>query len=74
MAAAQERETMKFQPGDDVLVTFDGHESRGEYIAQRQGFHECRIAIDPIADYGRKTPALGLYSIVYVRAEDIRPA
>lgn len=63
---------MTFQQGDDVLVTFNGHESPGEYVASRNGFHECRIAIDPIADYGRVTPALGLYSVVFVRAEDIR--
>lgn len=64
---------MRFSAGDDVLVTFDGHESRGEYVAPRNGFHECRIAIDPVADYGSKTPALGLHSIVYVRSEDVRP-
>lgn len=65
---------MKFQPGDDVLVEFDGWEHRGEVKSHNNGWVTCRIAIDPFVDYGCQTPRLSPVSIVCVRESDVRHA
>jgi len=46
---------MKFQPGDDVVVTVKDQEHRGEVIAHNTGYVMCRIIADPAWDYGRTT-------------------
>lgn len=64
----------KFAPGDDVIVEFDGLEHRGEIKSHSNGWCMARIVIDPLADYGRVTPALGVRSVVCVPESRVRSA
>lgn len=63
---------MKFKSGDDVIVTFDGHESPGEVISHSGVYVMCRIAIDPEVDYGSLTSRLPIYSYTCVKESDVR--
>ena len=65
---------MKFHPGDDVVVEFDGLEHRGEIKSHSGGWYVARIVIDPSADYGGVTATLGLRSLVCVPERFIRHA
>lgn len=66
---------MTFEPGDSVIVDFDGLEHPG-VVEQAMGksWIRCKIRIDPSADYGSITPRLGIESVVCVRETDVRPA
>lgn len=61
-----------FEPGQDVLVTFDGEEYPGEVLDVHKGRVTARVLIDPLADHGDCTPMLGLRSLVNVRESDVR--
>jgi hypothetical protein len=60
-------------PGDDVVVSFDGLEHAG-VVEQKmgKGWLRCKIRIDGLADYGNITPRLGIESVVCVRETDVR--
>lgn len=63
-----------YQPGDDVIVNFDGIEHAGEVErVEPHGFIRCRIAIESGGDYGNITPRLAPQSTVCVRNGDVRP-
>lgn len=61
-------------PGDDVIVDFDGAEHAGEVITHRNGWIRARILIDPLGDYGSITPRLAPISEVCVRDTHVRKA
>lgn len=61
-----------FEPGQDVLVTFDGEEYPGEVLEHHRGWCMARVSIDPDADHGDVTPMLGVRCIVNVREADVR--
>lgn len=61
-----------YEPGQDVLVTFDGVECPGEVLEHTRGRVQARITIDPVTDHGDVTPMLGVQSIVNVRETDVR--
>lgn len=63
-----------FDPGEDVVVTFDGEECQGEVIENRNGWILARIIIDPTSDYGPQTPRMSPVSQVMVREKDVRLA
>lgn len=56
----------KFQPGDDVLVDFDGVQARGEVIRQTGGWVMATIEVDPLSDFGSITARLAPHSTVCV--------
>lgn len=62
----------QFNPGQDVIVTFDGEEYPGEVIEQRHAWVMARVLIDPVVDHGRVTSMLGVQSVVNVRVSDVR--
>jgi hypothetical protein len=66
--------TTSYQPGDDVVVTFDGVEHAGEVERVENGFIRCRISIETVSDYGNITPRLAPQSTVCVRRDHVRPA
>lgn len=63
-----------YEPGQDVLVCFDGVEYPGEVLEHSKGWVQARICIDPLADHGDVTPMLGLRPIVNVRESDVQTA
>lgn len=64
----------KYQPGEDVIVQFDGQEHQGEVIRQSRGFVMCQIIIDPSWDYGSQGPRLDPVSTVLVPEKNVRHA
>lgn len=64
----------KYQPGDDVIVDFDGIEHRGEVLEHRRGDVLCTITIDVFADYGPITPRMAPQSTVCVPEKRVRHA
>lgn len=62
----------RFQPGDDVIVTFDGQDSPGEVIRSSSGWVMCNILVDPEADYGNITARMAPQSTVCVKEVDVR--
>lgn len=64
---------MKYKPGDDVIVDFDGRESPGEVLRASNGWVTAVIAIDPTWDYGQISPRLAPHSTVCVRESRVRP-
>lgn len=65
---------MKFQPGDDVIVEFDGWEHRGEIKSSHNGWYYAKVIIDPLLDYGSVGARLAPESIVCVREVNVRHA
>jgi hypothetical protein len=65
---------VSFTAGQDVIVNFDGIEHHGHIELIERGWIRCRIAIQPIADYGAITAHLAPHSTVNVRANEVRPA
>lgn len=65
---------MKFQPGDDVIVEFDGWEHRGEIKSSHNGWCYAKVIIDPLLDYGPVGARLAPESIVCVREANVRHA
>lgn len=65
---------MSYEPGQDVIVTFDGEEYPGEVISQHHGRVMAKVLIDPVVDHGAVTSMLGVQSIVNVRETDVRAA
>jgi len=63
---------MKWQPGDDVWVDFDGKEHRGEVVSSKRGYVVAIIEIDPVWDYGRMGPRLAPLSHVCVPESRVR--
>jgi hypothetical protein len=63
-----------FDPGQDVVVTFDGEDCPGEVIENRSGWVLAKVLIDPMTDHGRMSSALSPVSEVMVRERDVRPA
>jgi hypothetical protein len=60
-----------FQPGDDVLVQFDGEELRGEVVEQHHGWFLTRVLIDPEVDFGESTARLDPTQLVMVRESEL---
>ena len=63
-----------FDPGQDVVVTFDGEDCPGEVIENRSGWVLAKVLIDPATDHGRMSSSLSPVSEVMVRERDVRPA
>jgi hypothetical protein len=59
--------TMRFSPGQDVLVDFEGKSHRGEVIRHSGGYVMCQILTDPEWDYGKQSAVLTPESTVCVR-------
>jgi hypothetical protein len=60
--------------GQDIVVNFQGIEHQGHVEnIERNGWIRCRIAIQPVADYGAITARMAPHSTVCVRASDVRP-
>lgn len=64
---------MNFNPGDDVTVNFQGHDTPGEVISVSgtSDFIICKIHIDPEIDYGSVGARLSPESTVCVRATKV---
>lgn len=62
----------RYQPGDDVIVDFDGIEHRGSVISHNRGHVLATIVIDPVADYGSITPRLAPESTVCVAEAKVK--
>ncbi len=62
-----------FQPGDDVIVDFDGCDHDGVIDRVHTEWAFCTIAIDPDADYGSGTERLAPHQTVCVPVERISP-
>lgn len=62
-----------FDPGEDVVVTFDGEECQGEVLENRNGWVLCKVLIDPDSDWGSIGERLDPISQVMVRERDVRP-
>lgn len=65
---------MRFQPGQDVIVDFDGVEHRGEVLNHRGGHVLATIVTDLLADYGGISPMLAPHQTVCVAEGKVRPA
>lgn len=63
---------MKYTPGQDVTVRFDGIWHQGEILWHRRGWCGATIIPDTNADYGGLTPMLGPRSTVCVPDSDVR--
>jgi hypothetical protein len=61
-----------FDPGQDVIVTFDGVECPGEVIEVKHGWILAKVLIDPNSDHGGISPTLSPVSQVMVREGDVR--
>ena len=61
-----------FSAGEDVIVSFDGVESRGEVIDCRSGYVLAKIDIDPEGDYGSLSARLSPRSTVCVKEVNVR--
>lgn len=63
-----------FHPGDDVVVAFEGIEHAAEVIGTsvHSGYVMCRIAVDPLGDYGSISARLSPQSIVCVQPGAVR--
>lgn len=62
-----------FDPGQDVVVNFDGEDCQGEVIESQHGWVLARVLIDPMIDHGGMSPTLSPVSQVMVRERDVRP-
>ena len=67
---------MIFQPGDDVIVNFQGQETPGEVLAtyKASGFILTKIHIDPELDYGEMGSQLDPETTVCVRESNVQHA
>lgn len=65
---------MKFQPGQDVTIEFDGIDHRGHIIEHRHGTIMAVIQTDPTADYGSGTDRLAPQQTVCVAEHKVKPA
>jgi len=65
-----------FNPGDDVIVNFQGAECPGEVVLvyRSSGFILTRIHIDPEIDFGGVSPRLDPEPLVCVREENVTHA
>jgi hypothetical protein len=64
-----------FNPGDDVLVTFEGGEFPGEVLKlESSGYVLCRIHPDPLWDFGSASSRVMPEQIVAVRKSAVQPA
>lgn len=64
-----------FNPGDDVLVTFEGAEFPGEVLKlEKSGYILCRVITDPEWDYGFASPRIMPEQVVAVRHGRVRKA
>jgi hypothetical protein len=63
---------MTYQPGEDVTVTFDGIDHPGTVERIENGWIQCRIIIDPDADYGSGTERLDPEQTVCVRSDKVK--
>ena len=61
-------------PGDSIIIEFEGEEHAGECISHRNGWVRARMLIDPDLDYGSITPRLAPISEVCVRESHVRKA
>lgn len=61
-----------FSTGQDVVVTFDGEECRGEVIEVRNGWVLAKVLIDLTTDWGENNGVLSPVSQVMVREKDVR--
>jgi hypothetical protein len=61
-----------FDPGQDVIVTFDGEDCQGEVIESKHGWILAKVLIDPASDHGGISPTLSPVSQVMVRESDVR--
>lgn len=63
---------MKFSPGEDVVVSFDGEDCPGEVLTVSRTWVTCRVHIDPLVDWGGQGPRMSPQSIVCVRETNVR--
>ncbi|TXH48181.1 MAG: hypothetical protein E6Q97_25275 [Desulfurellales bacterium] len=63
---------MTYQPGDDVIVTFDELDHPGEVLNTTGDYVMCRIHTDPEWDYGAITSRLAPESTVMVPTRNVR--
>ncbi|GAS95481.1 Gp64 [Mycolicibacterium canariasense] len=60
------------RPGDDVTVMYEGPEHAGVVVRSDHGWVLCRIAIDPVWDYGAVSARLVPHSLVMVREDNVK--
>jgi hypothetical protein len=68
---------MSYRPGDDIIVNFDGVESRGAIISigQHTGYIMCEMLPDMAGDYDASIgPRLTPVTTVCVLPTQIKPA
>lgn len=64
---------VKFQPGQDVIVEFDGIEHRAEVLEHKHGTVMALMQIDTLNDYGSGTDRLAPQQTVCVAETRVRP-
>ena len=62
-----------FEPGQDVVVSFDGGEWPGEVERINNGWVIARIMVDPEWDFGRLSSNISAIMTVAVREAYVRP-
>jgi hypothetical protein len=58
------------RPGDDVIVTFDGVDCVGEVVTVHNGWYQCRIILDPLADWEAEPPPSQMSPVSYVMVRE----
>lgn len=60
-------------PGDDVVVDFDGAEFPGEILkVEQSGYVLCRVHVDPMWDFGSASSRVMPEQVVAVRRGRVR--
>jgi hypothetical protein len=63
----------KYQPGDDIVLDFDGLEHNAEVLNHRNGWVTAMMRPDPQADYGSGTSRIDpTYQTVCVPEKRVR--
>lgn len=64
---------MKYQPGQDIIIEFDGIDHRGHVLEHRHGTIMALMQTDPAADYGSGTDRIAPHQTVCVAENRVRP-
>lgn len=64
---------MTLQPGQDVIIDFEGDPHTGHIEKIEKGWAMCSMAIDPLLDYGSGTERLAPYQTVCVPLSRVSP-
>jgi hypothetical protein len=63
---------MKYQPGQDIIIEFDGIDHRAHVIEHRHGTVMAVMQTDPAADYGSGTDRMAPQQTVCVAEHKVK--